>query len=314
MPVNSPLFYTRCVNSDFQSLQRKEKYSNVDVQSFCENVREKGDFKTDNFKLINDPPRFHNEFHALNHYLASLPKNINIIRFQSSFTAMGQLYFAQYPVDGFLVFKKENCQKTYIKIIQYQSVFHHGHLSSCWIKNDEEQLKLVNTTLEIKMKITGLLQHLVEHFQLSHIEWEYVEISDCEYNHKIPKYEDKDFLFPYKKVYTYQGFLENILTKKLTGLIVVKDLEIRKDNQNPCFGFIIQKAQYEYKHLSEYTQKQLSRFSPGQKVVSLHKSSSFMVLSTDYFVWLHKMFGFDKNPRYISCSSLPTSSLPTSTC
>jgi hypothetical protein len=86
------------------------------------------------------------------------------------------------------------------------------------------------------------------------------------------------------------------LDKKLTGLIVVKDLEIKKDNQNPCFGFIIQKAQYETKHLSDYTQKCLSRFSTGQKVVSLHKSSSFMVLSTDYFLWLHNTFGFEKKP------------------
>jgi len=78
---------------------------------------------------------------------------------------------------------------------------------------------------------------------LNHVEWEYVEISDCEYNHKIPQCKDKQFIFPYKKKYSYKWFLQNILDKKLTGLILVKDLEIKKDNQNPCFGFIIQKAQ-----------------------------------------------------------------------
>jgi hypothetical protein len=276
------------------------------VQSFCENVREKGDFKTDLFQLINNPPRFYNEFHALNHYLATLENDIEILRFQSSFTALGQLYFAQFPVDGFLAFKKqENNAKTFIHLIQYQSVFRHGHNNSCWIKNDENQQKLADATLEIKMKIELLMQHFVKHFDLNQIEWKYVEISDCEYNHKIPKYKDKDntskynnkdFLFPFKNVYTYNGFLENILAKKLTGLIVVKDLEIKKENQNPCFGFIIQRAQYDTKHLSEYTQNQLTRFNPGQKVVSLHKSSSFMVISTDYFVWLYEMFGFEKTP------------------
>jgi hypothetical protein len=269
-------------------------------------VREKGDFKTDLFQLINNPPRFYNEFHALNHYLATLENDIEIIRFQSSFTALGQLYFAQFPVDGFLAFKKqENNAKTFIHLIQYQSVFRHGHNNSCWIKNDENQQKLADATLEIKMKIELLMQHFVKHFDLNQIEWKYVEISDCEYNHKIPKYKDKDntskynnkdFLFPFKNVYTYNGFLENILAKKLTGLIVVKDLEIKKENQNPCFGFIIQRAQYDTKHLSEYTQNQLTRFNPGQKVVSLHKSSSFMVISTDYFVWLYEMFGFEKTP------------------
>jgi hypothetical protein len=305
MPVNSPLFFTRCTIHDAEDIQQKTKTSKIHVQSFCENVRENGNFKTDLFQLINKPPRFYNEFYALNHYLATLEKDIEILRFQSSFTAMGQLYFAQFPVDGFLAFKKKNNEKTFIHLIQYQSVFRHGHTNSCLIQNDENQKKLADTTLEVKMKIKSLLQHFVNHFNLNQVEWKYVEISDCEYNHKIPKYKEKDdaskyinkdFLFPFKKVYSYQGFLDNILTKKLTGLIVVKDLEIKKENQNPCFGFIIQKAQYDAKHLSDYTQKRLSHFNPGQKVVSLHKSSSFMVISTDYFVWLYEMFGFEKTP------------------
>ena len=87
----------------------------------------------------------------------------------------------------------------------------------------KNQQKLADATIEIKMKIELLLQHFVKHFHLNQTEWKYVEISDCEYNHKIPKYKDKegtskysnkDFLFPFKNVYTYKGFLENILTKK----------------------------------------------------------------------------------------------------
>jgi len=299
MPVNSPLFFTRSTKDSSGEMKRKTKSSSTNINSFCTDVRKWGDFNTDRFHLINDPPRFYNEFHALNHYLASLPKDDieTIIRFQSSFTAMGQLYLATYPIDGFLAFKKKNCQKLFIKIIQYQSVFRHGHHSSCWIKNNENQQELADKTLDVKMKIKLLLQHFVEHFQLHHIEWEYVEIFDCDYHHhKIPQYQDKQFLPPYKKTYSYKGFLQNILDKKLTGLILVKNLEIKKDNQNPCFGFIIQKAEYETKHLSDYTRKQLTKFNVGQKVVSLNKSSSFMVISTDYFIWLHNKFGFEKTP------------------
>jgi hypothetical protein len=296
MPVNSPLLFTRCTGNDSEPLLTKTKNSTIDIQSFCENVRQKGNFITDRFHLINTPPRFHNEFNALNHYLASLPKNITILRFQSSFTAMGQLYFAQYPVDGFLVFQKENCQTTFLNIIQYQSVFRHGHADSCLSKNDENQQKLADSTLEVKLKITQLLEHFVDHFQLDNLKWNYVEISDCQFKHKIPKYKDKDFIFSYRKAYTYKSFLDNILSKKLTGLIVVKNLEIKKNNQNPCFGFIIQKSQYTTKHLSEYTRQHLSHLSSGQKVISLHKTSSFMVISTDYFIWLHKTFGFEQTP------------------
>ena len=92
------------------------------------------------------------------------------------------------------------------------------------------------------------------------------------------------------------GFLNDVIAKKLTGFIVVRNLEIKKNNQNPIFGFIVQKVQYELKHMSDYTQKKLSTFCPGQRVISLHKSSSFMVISTDYFVWLHSVFGFEKTP------------------
>jgi hypothetical protein len=296
MPVNSPLFFTRCIKDDSVKLQQRGKLSNINVQSFCENVRKSGDVNTDRFQLINEPPRFYNEFNALNQYLATIEEDVEIIRFQSSFTAMGQLYFSQYPVDGFLTFKKKNNPKIFIKIIQYQSVFRHGHKSTCWIKNDENQQKMVDTTLEVKRKIINLLQHFVKHFQLNDVEWEYVEISDCDYNHQIPKYIGKEFLFPYKKSYTYNGFLNNILNKKLTGLILVKNLEVKKDNQNPCFGFLIQKAQYDLKHLSDYTQKKLSSLNPSPRVISVHKSSSFMVLSTDYFIWLNNTFGFENPP------------------
>jgi hypothetical protein len=120
MPVNSPLFFTRCTRYDSETIHQRTKNSTIDVQSFCKNVQKNGNFKADRFHLINDPPRFHNEFHALNHYLATMEENIDVIRFQSSFTAMGQLYFAQYPVDVFLAFNKKNSLKTFIKIIEIQ--------------------------------------------------------------------------------------------------------------------------------------------------------------------------------------------------
>ena len=299
MPVNSPLLYTRSTQNDFHQLLKQNKESTVNVQSFCENVRKQGTFNSDKFKLINEPPRFYNEFHALNHYMATLPKNIIVIRFQSHFTALGQLFFGDYPIDGFLAFKQPGEDKIFLKLIQYQSVYRHGHINTCQVKNDENQQKLADTTSEIRVKITSLLQHFVIHFlDCRHpIDYEYVEISDCGYNnHKITKYQDKDFLFSFKKVYTYQQFLGDILKKKLTGLIVVKNLEIKKNNQNPLFGFIVQRAQYNVKHLSEHTRQQLSNFCEFPKVISLHKSSEFMVISTDYFVKLHELFGFENTP------------------
>ena len=142
MLVNSPLFFTRCIKNDSENLkQQKTKLSEIGVQSFCETGRENGDFNTDQFQLINEPPPFYNEFYALNQYLATIEEeDIEILRFQSSFTALGQLYFYQYPVDGFLTFKKkkqsENIYKNYSVPISISSWSY--YCSSCFIKNDEK--------------------------------------------------------------------------------------------------------------------------------------------------------------------------------
>ena len=101
IPVNSPLFYSRFTPDDFKKVEDKNHIS-LHIQSFCENVRESGNMDTDYFKLINKAPRFHYEYHALNHYLKNLPTNITIFRFQSNFTALGQLFLTEYPIDAFL--------------------------------------------------------------------------------------------------------------------------------------------------------------------------------------------------------------------
>jgi len=294
LPVHVPLFFTRCTQADSYQLQQNIG-STLHVQSFCENVRAYGHFQTDRFVLVNKPPRFANEFNALNSYLQKLAPNVQIIRFQSNFTALGQLYFGEFPIDGFLAFKKPNHNILYIKLLQYQSVYYHGHHSSCHIINDEKQTQLQTKSNLVKTQITQLSEFFVKHFQLEMVNFEYVEIYDCTFaQHKIPQI--RKFLFPYKKNYSYNNFFDNILNKTLTGYIVVKDLEIKKQSQNPIFGFIIQKVLYELKHLSNYTQEIIKRLNPSQRIISTHKTSSFMVMSTDYFLMLHTLFGFESKP------------------
>jgi hypothetical protein len=296
MPVNTPLFFSRFTPDDFQKV-KNQNYITLHLQSFCENVRESGSIHHDYFKLINKRPRFQYEYHALNHYLKSLPTNITILRFQSYFTALGQLYFTEYPIDGFLSYKLNNGDDTtFIKIIQYQSSYFHGHSTNlCQIENNVEQQQKIEQTISIKNKIIELYQHFIQHFHLSKVKFEYVEIFDCAFpNHKIPA--NQPFLFQHKNIYTYKSFVDNILSQNLTGFLIVKNLEIKKNNQNPIFGFIIQKVEYDLKHLSEYTKHNLSHFNKFQRVISIHKNKSFMVISTEYFLWLHKTFGFENPP------------------
>jgi len=289
VPVNSPLIYTRFTQTDFWNLP---KYSPMlNIKSFCAQIQTNGNFSTDRFKLINKPPRFFNKFNAINFYLSTLPSDIKIVRFQSNFTALGQLFFVQYPIDGFLAFTQNNT--LYVKLIQYNSNFRHGHLSTCSILNTEEQLCLKEKTNLVKTNITELYLHLIEHFQLSNVEFEYVNLSECQHkNHKIPKIHN--FICSFKKDYTYSNFLKNILNKNLTGFVVVKNLEIK--NKNPIIGFLIQKVCFEFNRLSPYTQNLLKNFNESERVVSLHKTSSFMVISTFYLLYLYETFGFQNTP------------------
>jgi hypothetical protein len=294
IPVGSPLFYSRFISEDYHKLHNK-KFITYDLQGFCNNVQSQGNTSTDFFKLLNSHPRFHNEFYAIKFYLNSLPKDLIIVRFQSNFTALGQLYFGNFPVDAFLTYKKPNMSQTFIKIIQYNSVYYHGHKNSCGIKNDNDNAIKFKKTNLIKNKIVCLYLHFKNHFNLSDIEFEYVEISDCDFFlHKIPK--DNSFLFSYKNNYSYQNFLDNIYKKTLTGFLVIKNLEVKKENQNPIMGFIIQKVEYNTQKLSPFTINQLKSFNSSKRVIAMNNSKSFMVISTEYFNWLKETFGFEKTP------------------
>jgi len=301
IPVGTPLFYSRFTSDDHDQLfYTNNFYRTLYLKKYCTNVNQTGNHETDRFQLLNEPPRFHKEFSALAHYLQTFQtdSNIRILRFQSAFTALGQLTFSTFPIDGFLSYKELNTGTIHIKLIQYQSVFFHGHTSNCSCPSNEKETQSAEKTKLVTKNIKELCDHYMDHFRIHmHLPTtiEYVEISDCSFpNHYLPN-NDK-FLISYNKSYTYHTFLTKIFNKKLTGLIVVKNLKIKKTNQNPIFGFIIQKIEYGLKNLSPYTQEQLTRFQTAPRVLSVHESKSFMVMSTEYFNFLHKTFGFEETP------------------
>jgi hypothetical protein len=293
LPVGTPLCYSRYTVDDFPKV--KDKKRTLSLQQYCQKARESGNHNTDIMRLINTPPRFHTEFYALNHYLHQLPAHITVLRFQSAFTAMGQLCFTQYPLDGFLSYYDPTDNKVHIKLIQYQSVYYHGHKSTCSVPNSLADIEKAKITADVKEKIVNLGQHYIDHFQLSNIDFEYVEIFDCDfYQHRIPK--KLGFCPSYQKSYNYNDFLHDIFQKKLTGFLLVKNLQIKKEAQNPLFGFVIQKVEYGTEVLSDYTKAKHPEFKSASRVVSINKSKSFMVISTEYLNWLHINFGFENPP------------------
>jgi len=298
MPVHQPLFYSRFTANNHAQLYTNEKfYRTLNLNQYCQNAENYGTFETDLMQLISTRPKGYNELYALNFYLNSLPDDLQIIHFRSNFTAFGQLMFVNYPVDGFLTYKNNVDNLLHIQIIQYQSVYFHGHTAKCPMSNTpEENIKAENTLLVTK-DIIYLCDHFTHHFKnvLGPVVFDYVEISDCDFSrHFIPK--TKNFIpFP-KSTYNYTKFLDDIYTKKLTGLLVVKNLKISKQSQNPIFGFIIQKIEYGLNKMSPYTQTQVSKLNNSKRVISVHECKEFMVISTEYFNWLRKTFGFENQP------------------
>jgi hypothetical protein len=294
LPVGSPLFYTRLIPEDYHRIKDSNRKV-IKINNYCERVRETGNHSDDFMYLNNTPPRFYNEFYALNHYLSQIPKHVTILRFQSAFTALGQLFFTEYPLDAFLSYYDPQDQMTYLKLIQYQSLYYHGHRSTCAAEKSPEDIQKAKKTADVRSKILSLCYHFKYHFGLTNVNFEYVEISDCDFFlHKVPKYGN--FCSSYKKSYSYNDFLNAITEKKLTGFVLVKNLTIKKQAQNPIFGFIIQKVEYGANVLSKYTQSKSPGIKPSQRVVSMNEAKSFMVISTEYLNWLHVHFGFENPP------------------
>ena len=301
IPVNTPLFYSRFTSNDYNQLFKDNNfYNTLKLQKYCAMANLHGNHHTDIFKLISKPPRFYKEFSALAHYLQPFQSNTNIkiLKFQSGFTAMGQLTFNTFPIDGFFSYKDLTTNIIHIKLIQYQSVFFHGHILGCTVPNNEKEEESLQKTNLVSNEIKRLCTHYIDHFKKffdNNVTMEYVEISDCHFlHHYLPK--NKNFLMPFNNEYNYKSFLTAILNKSLTGLIVVKNLKIKKKNQNPIFGFLIQKIEYGLKQLSPYTQEQINRCQTAPRVVSVHENKSFMVISTEYFNFLNKTFGFEETP------------------
>lgn len=292
LPVGTPFFYSRLTPADFEHITTTSEPSTVfNLNTYCSNVRSQGNLNHDMFKLLKGKPVFLSEFHVLNYYLSQLNIDKNsILRFQSNYTALGQLFLDEYPVDGFLAYTENNT--LYLKIIQYNSNYYHGHRSTCSVKNSDKNQVHYDKTQNIKKAIECLLNRYKSIFELENLEFEIVELYDCDFFcHKIPA---PPVMF--KSHFTYNEFLNNIYSNKLEGFLVVKSLELKKNAQNPMFGFIVQKCEYSLKDLSPYTQSLLKKFSSFARVVSLHKSSDFFILSTHYFNWLGKTFGFECTP------------------
>jgi hypothetical protein len=59
----------------------------------------------------------------------------------------------------------------YIKIIQYQFYYYHGHYSSCHIQNNDKQKELQAKTNSVKSQIIKLYNHYMNHFKLNLIKY-----------------------------------------------------------------------------------------------------------------------------------------------
>ena len=298
IPVNQPLFFTRFTKEDHTNLYTHEKfYRTLNINKYCENVRFSGCSDTDIMRLASERPRFYNEFYALVYYLSLLPSHIKIIRWQSAFTAFGQLIFVQYPLDGLLTYLDNN--KLHIKLLQYQSTFFHGHRPECSIKNSSEEQTKYENTMTISHAIQKLCEHFTHHFKhlSNHPLFELVNLWDCDFpHHKIPRDTDDKFLPYYKTSYTYPDFVKQISSNQLTGLLVVKNLKIAAKNLNPIFGFVIQKIEYGRQHLSPYTQEQVSKLASSRRVIAVHEAKGYIILSSQYYNWLESTFGFEEDP------------------
>jgi len=298
LPMGQPLFYNRFTKEDHDRLYTKDTHflRNIHINTYCTHVRQSDTASTDIVRLISEPPRFFNEYNALSYYFSTLPPDIEILRFQSQFTALGQMRFGAYPLDGFLSYR-DKAGVQHIDLIQYQSTFRHGHRESCSILNGEADKGKVNHTNAVRLGLNQLINQVKTMWQAPHLHINIQEIFDCDFhNHTIPSAATFPMLPYYQKQYSYTTFLNKIYTNQLAGFLVVRNLEIAQHQQTPMMGFCINKMEYGQTELSPYTQNLLTHFATAQRVVATHKVKGYLVLSTAYFNFLRQVFGFEHPP------------------
>jgi hypothetical protein len=302
IPVGQPLFFTRFTRKDHTQLYDQNKFYRVlNIKQYCANVRLSNCSKTDVMQLISEHPKSINEFNALNFYLKSVPDHVDILRFQSGFTAFGQLMLVNFPIDGFLVYREN--ETLHLKLIQYQSAYFHGHRSTCCLYSISEDREKTQNTSATRQAIHELCSHYIQHFNSffeRKIEIEYVEIFDCDFpHHQVPKDAGQTYLPFFRPTYDYPTFIQKLHAKKLTGLLAVKNLKIAKHNQTPMMGFIIHRLEYGPQHLSPYTQNLATKIDPAKRVVAVHAINGYIVISTEYYNWLRESFGFAEEPSIL---------------
>ena len=197
-------------------------------------------------------------------------------------------------------------------IINYDGVYFHGiHKSNCVKFNIHDTLTQLEKQKESDKKHKRREKYYKKIFenrndQIINVVYEVITSCDMGYCSEKQKIIDNRFFFNINnKSLTSHEMKQLILTQKIRGFVVVRNLKIEACDQNPSLGFAVQKTDINSAWVSEHTKNEIQEYTKKmgisyqntlkeilsrEKILCLHEYVRPTTLHTDYLIFLHDNF------------------------
>ncbi len=296
------------------------------------NCNDNSNYKTFYKQKSNQQYLWTEEFYVTRWYLETkIPKNEKVIVVRSGSHASNQMmYHSKASADLYIVTKyKLPVSKHYkniiiIRFINYDGIYFHGrrHKSICPLYDSDnchkEDCDDNTDTNRMSLQRHNELEYYVQQIfsiipcadigdnEEYHIRVDYEVINSCDlqlctqrnrFINRLVEINPK-YSVPYlyrQQTATMHELKTNILMKRMTGFVVIKDLVIDKTTRHPSFGFCIQKNFIPLDNLSKETKdsitpERLDYIKNSATVLSVNEYYGYHCISTQYLCFLNDNF------------------------
>ena len=273
------------------------------------------------FKRVNKSILMTQEYLGLMYYLRHtlLPKlepNEKVIHIQSGWTIGGQINFAPFANVDLIILTKSSQWINYYVINFDGAVYHGGHQYFCkYYDTNAFVYTSQATNAEKTHRRESFLNQVLYMSPDSELQIRVIckVINSCELNmcnsSTISKYSTDDrspnpyawllrnfpndikYFTNRSKSISHKDFVTHILNGTLKGFLVISKLEIDECDQNPVFGFCVQKSPLKAKWI-EHIKKSHPDFNLDNNpiVIGMNYFMKPVVLHTSYFLFLYNNF------------------------
>ena len=272
----------------------------IDIPSFCKHLQNLPDPQT--VEVINSTDFFFKEeYYAVQNWLKKRVFDLEVSQNKyslelcySATTPMGQINLGRHFVDCYVLLTKGVQKK--ILLFQYHG-FYHGCAIHCTVK-DPNSPKNIDRR-EISDAKDKKLQEYADVWAACtpNLTVEIVIARPCDVQHKNIDNVPRLLTDIVPKRQSYTRFVSQVNNKQYEGFLVVKNLQLKKENRHPSMGFCVQRSSIDPETMySAYMENNYTTTKKTTAVLGLHEFKHIKVIHTSYFHYLKEHFGFEHEP------------------